>query len=107
MKIIDEQMWKQALIVAARHYYQQPIDANKVVGEAIVFDRDELDGTLLPKSLSLVDLPEQVIGYSYTLGVADDTFGYALVNLECTTVYAMGIIERDQLVWYQKGGETA
>ena len=106
MKIIDEQMWKQALIQAASEYYQQPIDANKVVGEAIVFDRDELDGTLLPESLPLEKLLDQVVGYTYTLGLADDTFGYALVNLECTTLYVMGIIERDQLVWYQKGGET-
>ena len=105
MKIIDEQMWKQALIVAARNYYQKPIDTSKVIGEAIVFERNEIDGTLLPKSLSLVDLPEQVIGYSYTLGVADDTFGYALVNLECTTLYVMGVIEGDQLVWHQEGGK--
>lgn len=107
MKIIDEQMWKQALIVAARHYYQQLIDSSKVAGEAIVFDRDEIDGTLLPESLTLVDLPDQVVGYTYTLGVADDTFGYALVNLECTTLYVIGIVEGDQLVWYQEGGETA
>lgn len=106
MKIIDEQMWEQALIVAARHYYQKPIDTSKVVGEAIVFERNEVDGTLLPESLPLEKLPDQVVGYTYTLGVADDTFGYALVNLECTTLYVMGIIERDQLVWSQKGGET-
>ena len=62
---------------------------------------------LLPESLTLVDLPDQVVGYTYTLGVADDTFGYALVNLECTTLYVIGIVEGDQLVWYQEGGETA
>lgn len=72
-----------------------------------MFERNEVDGTLLPKSLSLFDLPEQVIGYSYTLGLTDDMFGYALVNLECTTLYVIGIVERNQLVWYQKGGETA
>ncbi|MBS0948713.1 hypothetical protein JK167_13865 [Levilactobacillus brevis] len=107
MKIIDEQMWKQALIVAARHYYQQPIDSSKVAGEAIVFDGDEIDGVLLPDDTSIEDLPDQVVGYTYTLGVGEDTFGYALVNLECTTLYVIGIVEGDQLVWYQEGGETA
>ncbi|MBS0979086.1 hypothetical protein [Levilactobacillus brevis] len=106
MKIIDEQMWKQALIQAASEYYHQPIDSSKVIGEAIVFDRDEIDDTLLPESLPLEKLPDQEVGYTYTLGVADDTFGYALVNLECTILYVMGIVEGDQLVWSQKGGET-
>lgn len=106
MKIIDEQMWRQALIVAARHYYQQPIDSSKVVGESVMFERNEIDGVVLPESLSLGDLPDQVVGYTYTLGVVDDTFGYALVNLECTTLYVIGIVEGDRLVWYQEGGET-
>ncbi|WP_428958415.1 hypothetical protein [Levilactobacillus brevis] len=107
MRIIDEQMWRQALIRAASEHYHHPIDSSKVAGEAIVFDRDEIDGTLLSESLPLEKLPDQVVGYTYTLGVADDTFGYALVNLECTTLYVMGIIESDRLVWHQEGGETA
>ncbi|MBS0979064.1 hypothetical protein [Levilactobacillus brevis] len=105
MKIIDEQMWKQALIVAASEYYHQPIDSSKVIGEAIVFDRDEIDGTLLLDDISLEKLPDQVVGYTYTLGLDDDTFGFALVNLECTTLYVMGIIEGEQIVWHQEGGE--
>ncbi|QCZ42406.1 hypothetical protein [Levilactobacillus brevis] len=107
MKIIDEQMWKQALIVAARNYYQKPIDTSKVVGEAIVFERNEIDDTLLPESLPLEKLPDQVVGYTYTLGLADDTFGYALVNLECTTLYVMGILMGRQLIWSQLGDRYA
>ncbi|MCT3248882.1 hypothetical protein EFO88_02285 [Lactiplantibacillus plantarum] len=106
MIIIDEQMWKQALIQAARSYYHRPIEASKVVGEAVGFERDEIDTQLLPDKFSLLELPSKVVGYTYTLGLANDIFGYALVNLECTTLYVIGISEGDKLVWYQEGGEV-
>lgn len=99
--IIDESMWKQALAYAAGSYLNRKVAPQELVGEAGVFERDELDPAFLPANSSLT-LPVRVIGYVYSIA-GTDLMAYALVGLESETLYLMGLCEDRRLVWFEEG----
>ncbi|AYM01489.1 hypothetical protein [Levilactobacillus yiduensis] len=99
--IIDEQMWKQALAYAAGSYLNKKVTPQELVGEAELFERDELDPDWLPVDSSSI-LPVRVVGYVY--GIAGtDLIAYSLVGLESETLYLMGLFKGGRLVWFEEG----
>ncbi|WP_125573810.1 hypothetical protein [Levilactobacillus huananensis] len=99
--IIDEQMWKQALAYEACNYLNRKVSPQELVGEAGVFERDELDPDLLPTDSNSI-LPVRVIAYVYDIA-GTDLMAYALVGLESETFYLMGLFKDGRLVWFEEG----
>lgn len=99
--IIDEQMWKQALACEVSSYLNKKVVPQDLVGEVEVFERNELDPSLLPADSSSI-LPMKVLGYVYGV-VGTDLMAYALVGFESETLYLMGLCEGRRLVWSEEG----
>lgn len=105
MRVIDESLWKQALVEAASRYCGQQIVMGCLAGEAEVLERKELDVMLLPNDYRLSELPEVLVEYAYNVG--KQMFGYALVSEDCSELYVMGLVKGHHLIWSQVGGRYA
>lgn len=103
MKIIDENLWKQALAKAASRFYNRSITISSLAGEAELLSKAELDVALLPDDYHVDELPEAFVEYAYS--VSEDVFGYALVSEDCSELYVMGLVEGSKLVWFLFGGD--